>query len=238
MSIFGNLRLEPVVQQDDLTRLSAIASTKSKDESAITLVEIEPDTGAGFIDVSAAGTLSADNWYLDWAYNTAATKTVSLRITTSGAPVTITKDINVLSAAVDKLFSNDDDLTKHEPDILNWVVAGRNTFLDYHRRAQSLILDYYRVNGYRNEDGTKVSKDELIDLSEVKEWSTFLVLKLIMLSRSNEVNDVFREKADDYASKMVEARESVLTSYDWNKDGSLSDDEKNVPNNVIEVGRT
>jgi hypothetical protein len=236
VAIFGKLRLEATVQVDDLTRLSAIATTVSKDENAITLVEIEPEAGNGFIDVSNAGALSSSNWFLDWAFATDGTKTVTLRVTAGATgPVTFSKTIEVLTEVDDKLFSTDNDLQKHEPDILNWIVPGRNTFLDYHRRAQTLILDYYRVNGYRTQDGSKITKAELIDLSEVREWATFLTLKLIMLSRSNEVDDVFRLKANDYESKMIESRESVFTSYDWNKDGNLEASEQNIQNNVIEV---
>ena len=155
--------------------------------------------------------------------------------TTDGAPVTFTKDIEVVSAADDKLFSNDDDLLRHEPQILDWVVQGRNTYKDMHRRAQTLILDFFRVKGWRNLDKSNVTKDEILDILEVKEWSTYMVLKLIMEGRSNQTDDIYREKAKIYESKMIDARESVFLLYDWNKDGEITDSEKMNRFNVIDV---
>jgi len=235
MAIFGKLRVEPTLQVNDLTRLSGIATTVSKDEAAITLVEIEPEAGNGFIDVSNAGALNSTNWFLDWAYTTDGTKTVSLRVTTDGAPSLFNATIEVLTKADDKLFSIDDDLVRHEPDILNWIVPGRNSYLDIHRRAQNLIIDYFRINGLRLQDGSKVSKNELLDISEVKEWSTFLTLKLIFEGRSNEIDDIFAQKASKYESMMIDARESVFRDYDFNADGNIDPNEQNIQNNVIEV---
>lgn len=238
MAIFPDLKVEPVVQVNDLTRLDARSVTKSIDEAAITLVEIEPESGAGFIDVSSSGTLPSSSWYLDWAYSTNGSKTASVRVTTSGAPVSLSKTINVLTEAEDSLFSSDSDLIIHEPDILNWVREGRRSFLDYHRRSQELILDYLRINGYRTIDGSKITKAELLDKNEFKEWSVFLTLKLIMESRSNQSDDIFLQKARFYESKVVEARASVFISYDFDKDGSIGDNEKNIFNTSIGVDRS
>ena len=54
MAIFPHIELEDIVQVNDRTRLSAIKSFVSKDEAAVTLVEIEPESGSGFIDVTGA----------------------------------------------------------------------------------------------------------------------------------------------------------------------------------------
>ena len=234
MAIFGNLRLEPTVQLDDKTRLDASSSFVSKDEAAITLVEIEPFSGSGFIDVT--GTSSRD-WYLDWEYTGGVTRTetVSLRITTDGAPITVTTDIDVTNAADDLLFSQDSDLIRHEPDIMSWVVEGRNSYLDIHRRAQSLIIDHFDIQGWRKRDGSKVEKTDLADIQEVKEWSTFAVLKIIMEGRSNSTDDIFHEKALIYDSKMVAKRERVFIGYDFNNNGEIDPNEKNIRFNEITV---
>ena len=91
MAIFGVLDFDPVVQVNDKIRLKAIRSFVSKDEAAITLVEIEPVAGNGFIDVTDA---DPNELFLDWSYATDGTAVVSLRITTDGAPVTVTKNLS------------------------------------------------------------------------------------------------------------------------------------------------
>ena len=54
MAIFPNAELEEVVQVDDKTRLDARKSFVSKDEADVTLIEVEPEAGSGFIDVTGS----------------------------------------------------------------------------------------------------------------------------------------------------------------------------------------
>lgn len=236
--IFPKLTLEPIVQENDLTRLNGTLSQLTNDEAEVTLVEIDPGDGSGFIDVTPTPATKASLYYLDWSYTTDGTKTVQLRITTDGAPVTSSLDLNVITEADDKLFSSDSDLTLHEPGILNWIVDGRNTFKDMHRRSQTLILDYLRREGWRNHDGSLITKDEILDLNEVREWSTFLTLKNIFEGRSNAIKDLFDLKATKYETMMIKARDSVFFAYDFNKDGSLSEAEKQINFNTIRVEKT
>lgn len=217
--IFPNLELESVVQVKDRTRLNGTKTFVSKDEEAITVVEIEPETGNGYIDVT--GTTSKD-WYLDWEYATDGSKTVSVRVTTDGAPTVKTYEIEVIDVDDDKLFSNDQDLKTHETDILKWIQPGRNTYLDVHRRAQTLIFSYLDEKGITDQDGNKLTKAAVIDISEVKEWSTFLTLKLIFEGISNSTDDVFRFKAIEYAKKEYEARNRAVFRFDLNGDELLT----------------
>ena len=90
MTIFGVLHLEKTVQENDKTRLDVSQSFASSDEADIILVEVEPFGSNGFIDVTT-------DLFLDWAYAADGTKTVSVRITTDGAPTTATKDLLVIT---------------------------------------------------------------------------------------------------------------------------------------------
>lgn len=220
--IFPNLELESTLQVNDKTRLSGVKSYVSKDEAAITLVEIEAESGSGFVDVTgAAAPFRASDWFLDWEYATAGVKVVSLRITTDGAPVTITKSITVVTALVDNLFANDNDLVAEENDILKWVRPGRNSHLDTHRKAKDLILKELDRLGIRSSDGSKVIAADLLDVSEVKEWATYLALMLIFKTNSNAVDDVFAKKMDIYSSRIKEVMNRKEFLYDYNRDGTI-----------------
>jgi hypothetical protein len=59
--IFPLVESEPIVQVSDKTRLSAVKSFKSNDEPAISLVEIEPESGSGFINVTGSP-INSKNW--------------------------------------------------------------------------------------------------------------------------------------------------------------------------------
>jgi len=190
MAIFGNLRLENTVQVDDKTRLDAVSSFTT-DEADVTLVEIEPEAAAGFIDITPSPATDNALYFLDWEYSTDGTKTVSLRITTDGVPVTFTDTIIVVTAVNDALLSNDADLKTHEPCILDYIQTGRNSYLDVHRRARDLILDWLWENNFRDNNRDRYTAAALVAKEQFRKWSTYIVLKLIHEGLSNAVDDLF-----------------------------------------------
>lgn len=220
--IFPNLELEKIVQVNDKTRLDATKSYISKDEAAITLVEIEPYAGAGFIAVTGT---SSDDYYLDWEYATDGVKVVSCRITTDGAPTTITKNLTIISVVDDNLLSSDADIVMNESDILKYVRPGRNSFLDYHRRAQERVIAYLDENQYRDDDGNKLEKIDIVDIADFTEWSKFLTLSLIYQDLSNAIDDVFDKKSKYYDGKMLEARSRLSFKIDLDDSGTVTDSE-------------
>jgi hypothetical protein len=223
MAIFPIIETESVIQVGDKVRIDASKSFTSKDEDPIHEVEIMPEAGGDWVSVYVANNPSA--WFLDWSYaGSSRTVTVSCRIRVDGAmgpTQVVTKTISVVSAADDKLFSADSDLTALEPDVLKWVKSGRSSFLDVHRMAQSKIIEWMDEAGYRNEDGSKVSKNELLDLSEVRPWSRDLTLSLIFFGISNQVDDVFSQKSKFYSSQAKDRADRAVLAWDFNKDGSV-----------------
>jgi hypothetical protein len=219
MAIFGVLDVESVVQVDDQTRLSGVKSFLSKDNAAITLVEIEPEAGSGFITVT--GTSSKD-WFLDWSYSgVSRTVVASLRIT-AGSTLTFTKSISVVTAADDKLFSADVDLIELEPDLLNYVPRGRSSYLNVHRAAQKKIMDWLNESGVVDVSGNKLTKADVVDLDEVRAWSRDLTLSLIFKGLQNAVDDVFSDKAKYYESQAANRQNRARLRLDLNNDGSIS----------------
>lgn len=222
MAIFGNIEIEAVVQISDKTRLNCTKSFISKDEAAITLVRIKPESSASFVTV---GTNLYKDYFLDWEYGSAGTKLVTLEITTNGSPVQFMKNITVLSASDDKLFSGDSDLSAIEPDVLKWIQQGRNSFLNIHRASQGLILDWLdSIRIWRN-DGTKLTKADLSLSDDLKQLSIYITLELIYMGISNKVDDVFLSKAREYRSKALDIKNRGRIQADFNGDGILEKNE-------------
>lgn len=215
MAIFGNLKVENTVQVNDKTRLSGIDSFISKDEAAVTLVRIEPEASAGFIDVTGS---SFENWFLDWSYATNGTKIVTLEITTDGSPSTFTKDVEVLTEAEDRLFSNDSDLVEIEDEIMRFVRKGRNSFLDKHRQAQKRIIDSLDRRKVFDLEGNRLTKNDLYSIEEIKQWSTYLTLQIIFESLRVETDDIYSLKADAYRSLAGRAEHSAVLRFDYDQD--------------------
>jgi hypothetical protein len=216
--IFPSLELESVVQVNDKTRLDGTKTFLTPDEAAITLVRIEPEAAAGFIDVTNLE-------YLDYSYSTDGTKTVTIEVTTDGAPETFTKDLTVVTAIDDKLFSGDAELVTHEPNILSYVRDGRNSFLDIHRTAQDRILTWLDEHRIWDINGDRLTKDAIVDIEEVNDWSKFMTLAIIFEGISNAVDDIFMQKSAKYKQMAAVAMNRASMRLDRDGDGSI-DDEK------------
>lgn len=222
--IFPNLEVEPIVQISDRTRLNATKTFASKDGPLITSVEIEPEAGAGFLAVTGS---SFKDWLTDWEYETAGTKVVTVRINNIPGPTFVTKTASILvvDAATDMLFATDQDLTMEEPDILKSVRAGRNSYKDVHREAQTQIVDILNRKGYRNSEGAKITKAMLIDKSEVREMAKYRALQIIFSGLSNQIGDLFQQKADLYESKFSLVSQRQILGLDLNADGMIESGE-------------
>ena len=215
MGIFGNLHLEEKLQIDEKTRLDCSRSFVSN-EAAISLMRIKPEDGGTFVTVTT-------DKYLDWAYETAGTKTITVEITTDGAAHEFTKTIEVVTASTDSLWSSDADLVQHEPDIMNYVPEGKNSFLNIHRLAQTRILAWLDEKKIWDDDGNKLAVSAVAE-ADVTEWSKYLTLQYIFEGLSNSIDDIFHEKGLRYRSLAeVSASRSVLR---LDTDGDGSTDEK------------
>lgn len=222
--IFPNINTEAIIQTKDRIRFDASKTFVSKGEAAITSVEIEPEAGAGFIDIFGSG--NQKNWFLDWEFDgTDRDIVASVRVATDGAPVLKTVTVKVVTPETDKLFSYDADLLSRKSDILNWVPEGRNSFINFHRRAQEKIIAWFDEQGFTFSDGTKITKDAVVDVDEVRLWSVNLTLSLIMFNFSNSVDDVFARQAAEFESDAISHRTRAITRLDLNQDGEIDNNE-------------
>jgi hypothetical protein len=227
MSIFGMIDLESVVQVGEKTRLDVSRSFLTQDEEDATLVEIKPSDSDSYITVSGVS-VTQDQWYLDWIYAAAGSQTVSLRITTDGAPSVFTSTITVVTVASDALFASDDDLAKFEPDIKKWLPSGKSTWNFVHRKVQDKILTELYKSRIFDANGDKLEKAAVVDTAEVREWACYMALSIIFTGISNAPDDVFHQKSLEYAKK-----EHTFMNYslnilklDYDGDGTLESSER------------
>ncbi len=234
MAIFPKMINDSVVAVDDATRLDATQTFVSKDEAEITVVEIEPEAGDGFIDVT--GTKVKDR-FLDWQYTgVSRAVVVSVRVTTDGVPVTSTFGLNVLTSDDDFLFSTDEDLLSMEEDILKWLPAGRTSYKYKHRRAQTLIVEDFNERGVTDTNNDKLTKAAFVDIEEVRQWALNMVLSLIFEDNSNVVGDIYGLKAADYMSDALIHKTRAFFRVDKDGDGSLDDGDKS-PYRTVDLVR-
>jgi PKD repeat protein len=207
--IFPILKSDSVVQVMDKIRFDASASFVNGDP----VDTYEIDAGDGYVDVTT-------DKVLDWAYTTEGTKTVTLRLTRDLDVEMVVKQITVLTAAEDRLFSSDKDLVAHEANIFDYLPKGFSSFNHVHRSAQQLILDSLSQRGYYTDTGVPLNKNDLFNVDEVKQWSKFLVLSMIFSNAQNEVGDFFSQKAQTYKDLSERSASRAFITLDLEQSGS------------------
>jgi len=214
--IFIESNLEKQVQVNDKTRLDFVKTYMAEDENSAVVIdkfEIDPDNQGVFYDVTSKK-------YLDFSYALEGVKTVVAKVTLSDLSV-VTKNftLTVLTEAEDNLFSVDADIVPYEPDIMQWVQEGRTSFLDKHRTAQVEILNELDASGIWKDDSTRYVASDIVDTAEFKELSKYTALRIIMQGISNDVGDVWSEKATYYNSMATQARKRAYLRLDKSGDG-------------------
>jgi hypothetical protein len=228
MAIFPHLLLESIIQVNDKTRLDARKSYIVNETEPISKVEISPDNGVTYIDVTGNLGAREPTWYADYQFATDGTVTIRCRVTVGSLiPVTseITRTLEVISTEDDHLFSTDTDLLAIEPDIMKYLPDGRSSWIREHRKAQTLIISWLNKNNVRDVSGNPITKSNVIDTTELREWSLFLTLSLVFKALSNSTDDVYSKKASEFASSAVDARYVYSLRLDLNNNGVIDSGE-------------
>lgn len=220
--IFGVIQTDDKVQVADKFRISAVKSYVSKDEAAISLVEVQPEAGGDFIDVTGS---SSKDWFLDWQYSSAGDKVITLRITTDGSPATVTKTVTAVTESTDNLFSDDDDLKLIDNEIFNYLPDGRATYKYMHREAQKNILEHLYSSGYRAANDTRIEASHFTDIADIKHWSKHATLALIYRDLSTIDDDIWERKAIKHESEAQKWASPIAMKFDYNGDGTLQKNE-------------
>ena len=224
MAIFGNIHLEETAQVDDKIRIDSTRSY-TIGEAAISLMRIKSeDSGTYF-------TVTSDK-YLDWSYPTAGTKTVTLEITTDGAAHEFTKTIEVVTEANDRLWSSDADLVNHEPDIMNYLPEGKNSYINIHRLSRDRILDWLDEKRIWDDDGNRLTAVD-VDGTDIKGWSKYLTLQYVFEGLSNSIDDIFHEKGLRYKALAETAASRSVLRLDIDNDGSTDEKVNNMTGLLI-----
>ena len=176
--------------------------------------------------------------YLDFVYDTTGEKTISVLAECGGQghPAS-NKDftIQIVSQADEKLFSKDTDIIAFEPDLYQWLPEGKADYRYVHRLAQTRILAKLDEMGIHDEDGEKLTIDDITDITEFTECSKFMVLRLIFESLSNQVGDIFHEKAQRYKDFETAACNRVKIRLDLDNDGEADDKVRNLTRGIFRV---
>lgn len=188
----------------------------------------------GFSSTSNAAVVTVINTVYGWstpAYDGISGFTFAT-ITEGQVQVTDSLFVKLYTELGDYLFCSDQELEVEEPEIRKWVVNGRNSFKNIHRQVQKKILEWLDRKGYVNEFDEKFTKFDLVDVSEVREWSRYMALRIIFEGIKNQSDDVFQQKRNNYSASEVEARQRAILRIDADKTGTLEPGEGDDTNSI------
>ena len=213
MSIFGVIKTDDKVFTGDQLRIDVSSSFLAPGLSFGTIShEISIDEGVTWFNVSAKKSA-------DWIFSTAGAKIITLRLTTSTATTqTFTKTVTVLDLTAQKLFSLDSDLYIIEPEIDQYLPKRWSSWNLVHLKAQEYIIDWLDEKKIFKRDGSKYGVNDILDLQEVKQWSTYKVLEFIYEGNSNIVGDISSVKRDKYRTMSDEKASRSQLSLNYSGD--------------------
>lgn len=212
--IFPYAAFENKVQVYEKFRIDA-SKTFSPNE---TITKIEFSVDANTYDITAKK-------FIDFAFLTSGTKVCQIEAFTATTSQIFAFNVEVLTKVEEKLLSEDQDFFKHQHDIYKYLPDSRNNFNYAHRRALEIILADLDEQGYVNEDQTKISIDQIKDISEFKELSIYTALRLIFKDFSNVKDDFNEGRSKYYGGLESSAKFRCVQRIDLNKDGIISQSE-------------
>lgn len=210
------------VQLNDKIRFDATKSFAIKTAPQIVKVEIRPSSSDAYIDVTGPNPINQKNWFLDWIYTTTGTKTVDLKITDAASNEYLrSANVEVVTAAQERLFSNDEILSKYDSDIMKYLPESRSSWNHIHRQVQSDIMAFLRDLRIRNKDGSELTIDQVNLTNDLREMATFWALTLIYWDLSNKQDDKFYQRHQECAKRLFELKTKGDIAIDITKDGQI-----------------
>ena len=127
-------------------------------------------------------------------------------------------------AGLNIVFSDDQDLKRELYEISKYLPSGVTTHILSHVSARDEIIQNLNIIGKIKSDATSgwlegITAFDLLDVSEVKLASTYLVLSKIMFAASDEADDMYANKADKYESLSKNIINNIRLKVDFDDDG-------------------
>ena len=144
----------------------------------------------------------------------------------------ITLDANssaISFAGINIVFSDDQDLKRELFEISKYLPTGEVSHILSHVSARDEIIQSLNLMGKSkivSDVKERISSFDLLDVSEVKLASTYLVLAKIMMSVSDQVGDSFIQKSQLYRRMYENIINAIKLTVDSDDDGIKDDHER------------
>ena len=131
------------------------------------------------------------------------------------------------------VFSDDQDLKRELFEVSKYLPSGETSHILSHASARDEIIQNLNIIGKIKIDNVTgwaegITAFDLLDVSEVKLASTYLVLAKIMFAASDEVEDSYMMKAERYEKLSGNIINNIRLKVDRDDDGKVDQNENAV----------
>ena len=194
-----------------------------------TNLSIKYYNGTSFVDISSAVDRTFDlteSGFISWDRNLEDEAETEINsITQYWYEITIDADTSAITFdGINLVLSDDKDMQNYESQIRStkWYPTGKDSFIGFHQGARNEIIQHLRNQGKGKYNGTEF-KDlnvfDLIDSTQLKVASTYLVLSNVFFNYSDRPDDKYAQKYSLYKGKYEEALNVFYLSIDSDDDG-------------------
>ena len=136
-----SLLIDSTVRVGDKFRID-VTRTFLKPNELLESIDIELSDGGDSYNLyqETANETTSDQWFIDYAYDVDDTNVITLTIVSDLGVNILEKTVISKIAADDLTLATDSDLLSHEPNIMEYLPNGRNSFIYMHRNVTELIL--------------------------------------------------------------------------------------------------
>lgn len=128
------------------------------------------------------------------------------------------------------VFSDDQDLKGVYPSILNYLDSNEPTFILRHENSRDRVVETIRKMSRKSTPGSGKYESfeawDFLHIEEVRLWATYLTLSNIFSGLQSKDDDMFLQKAKEYAEAAEEYQTEVFLTLDLNNDGKDDRDEE------------
>lgn len=121
------------------------------------------------------------------------------------------------------VFSDDQDLKGIYPSVVNYLDTNETTFILRHENSRDRVVETIRKIGRKSAAGSGKYESyeawDLLHIEEVRLWATYLTLSNIFSGLQSKDDDMFKQKAKEYAEDAERYRADAFLTLDTNDNG-------------------
>ena len=180
---------------------------------------------SGFHDETASLTRSG---FMSWDRNQtdeAATTVNSTELFWYRFRPSVTHSATVVSG-LNIVFADDNDLKREFFEISDFLPTGESSHILTHVAARDQVIQAIRQGGlYKTNNSTRkdITPFDIHDVGQIKLAATYLALYKIFSAVTDDPDDIYKAKADEYKSQYGLAVKTPYIDIDTDDDGILDD---------------